>query len=372
MTAPRDVLEFAYGVRAYPPTLDGEPYWRLRWTEDGRRRDTTAVGRDAALVKAAGVVARLGRGVPTDRGRATGADLVAHYLDPERRPPKAGRWSIRHRDEQARYCERHVLPVLGRLRCSQLTAAHFAQVLAAAATPSVGDHLRRCLSALAAAGVAGGYLLPQQCVTEALTPVGADLERITSDVAVMPDELPPDQLVHDLARAAGAKGPWWRELELLLTAYSGLRFGEHAALLARRVDPARCRVTVAEQVVEAGDGTQAVTMPKGRRRRITVYPETTPCGVDLAGMVERRIAEVGGDGLLFPAARGGWLRRSNFGRGVWSPAAAAVELRPRRVEPRSSGGRMAAAGRRRWLGLDVPLAAPCVRVLGTGAARGSA
>jgi hypothetical protein len=41
----------------------------------------------AAVAKAAGLVERLGRGTPTELARATGADLVAHYLDPARRRP---------------------------------------------------------------------------------------------------------------------------------------------------------------------------------------------------------------------------------------------------------------------------------------------
>nr|MDQ3757622.1 tyrosine-type recombinase/integrase [Actinomycetota bacterium] len=296
-------------------------YWRVRWPEEGRNKDTTATSRDAAVTKATAIVARLGRGVPTDRGRATGADLIAHYLDPLRRPPKTAAWSIRHRGEQERYCEKYVLPVLGRIKCSQVTSADLARVMARASTPSVADHLRRCVSALIASGVSAGYLLPGQCLIDDVAPLQAEAHAPDHDAAVMPEEVPPDDLVHELARAAARlRGVWWRELELLLTAYSGLRFGEHAALLARRVDFGRCRVTVAQQVVEA-DGGQTLTMPKGRKRRLTVYPQVTPCGVDLASMVERRINEVGPDGLLFPAPKGGWLRRSNFGRNIWTPAA---------------------------------------------------
>lgn len=59
------------GVRAYPPARPGG-YWRLRWVEGGRRRDTTARSREEALGRAAEVVEGLARGRPTDWARASG------------------------------------------------------------------------------------------------------------------------------------------------------------------------------------------------------------------------------------------------------------------------------------------------------------
>jgi integrase len=116
---------------------------------------------------------------------------------------------------------------------------------------------------------------------------------------------------------------WWRELEILLVAYSGLRWGEHAALTADRVDPARRRITVDRQIIETRSALK-LTPPKGQRPRITMYPALTPCGVDLAALVDRRLQELGPSDLLFPAARGGWARRSNYGRNIWQPAATTV------------------------------------------------
>jgi integrase len=76
-------------------------------------------------------------------------------------------------------------------------------------------------------------------------------------------------------------------------------------------------------------------LPKGRRRRVTMYPATTPAGVDLAALVDRRLAELGGDGLVFPAPQGGWAWRSNYGRNTWDPAATSVGW------PRAEDGRWA-------------------------------
>jgi hypothetical protein len=59
------------------------------------------------------LVERLSRGTATGLARASGAELVAHYLDPARRPAGVAAWSARHRDEQVRYCNLYVLPVIG-------------------------------------------------------------------------------------------------------------------------------------------------------------------------------------------------------------------------------------------------------------------
>jgi integrase len=66
-----------------------------------------------------------------------------------------------------------------------------------------------------------------------------------------------------------------------------------------------------------------------------MYPAATPVGVDLAGMVQRRVREVGEDGLRFPSPRGQWARRSNYGRNVWDPAGRSVGW------PKTADGRWA-------------------------------
>ncbi|HVL32238.1 MAG TPA: hypothetical protein VM600_01495, partial [Actinomycetota bacterium] len=99
----RNVLEFDLGVRIYPPSREGG-YWRIRWEERRQAKDTSAKDQAAAIKKAQDVVERLRRSVPTELGRAKGAHLVAHYLDPDRRPPRVAAWSVKHREEQTRIC----------------------------------------------------------------------------------------------------------------------------------------------------------------------------------------------------------------------------------------------------------------------------
>jgi integrase len=87
-----------------------------------------------------------------------------------------------------------------------------------------------------------------------------------------------------------------------VVAYSGLRWGEQAGLTLDQVDVDGRRLRVDRQVIETRSALKE-TLPKGRRRRTTMFPARTPGGVDLDRMVRRRIAEIdSGDGLLFPAA----------------------------------------------------------------------
>jgi len=330
-----DVLEFDCGVRAYPPPRS-DGYWRLRWLEEGRRRDTTARSRDEAVAKAAELVAGLARGRPTDWARAPGAALIAHYLDPKRRPVRGRAWSLRHREEQEAYCRRFVAPVIDDVGLRQLSRVHFAQVLKAAPTASVASHLRRCLTAMVAAGLEEGLILATQDVLRGVhwrdptaEAEGDDFDAEEEDRFVDEADIPTASAVHALAAAAGER-VWWRELQILAVAYSGLRWGEMAALTADRVDPGGRRILVDRQVVEGRHGL-ALARPKSRRRRTTMYPARTPGGAELGALLARRLGELAPDGLVFPSPRGVWPRRSNYRRNTFDPAAEAAGW-PRRPD----------------------------------------
>ena len=326
MTINRDVLEFDNGVRAYPPAHAGG-YWRIRWEEAGRRRDTSARTQADAIAKAGELVERLSRGTDTDLAKATAADLVAHYLDPRRRTPRGQPWSQRHRDDQARYCALYVLPEIGHIACRRLTRGDFQRIIDRASTASVAQHLRRCLTGIVNAGLEEGHLLPRQDLLRGVRWHAAQ-ENGTREPeamvrAVTEDEIPTVAMVHALAAATAARRRpvWWRELEILLVAYSGMRWGEHAALTAAQLDGERRRITVDRQIIE-NRSALSLSLPKGRRRRVTMYPAVTPGGVDLAALVNKRLGELGDPGdLVFPAPHGGWARRSNYGRNLWDPAA---------------------------------------------------
>jgi len=178
------------GVHVYPPSRpDG--YWRLRWEERRRAKDTTARDQTAAIAKANEIVERLVRSSPTELGKAKGADLVAHYLDPMRRPPRVEQWSMRHRDEQTSICERFVLPVIADVSCRGLTRGDFQQIIDLGSTKSVAHHIRRCLTAMIGAGLEEGHILAGRDLLRGVRwSGGIDAEPEPVDHAVTLEEIP--------------------------------------------------------------------------------------------------------------------------------------------------------------------------------------
>jgi len=97
-------------------------------------------------------------------------------------------------------------------------------------------------------------------------------------------------------------------------AFSGLRFGEVAALRVKRLDLARRRVRVVESVTEVG-GKAEFTTPKTGRGRSVPFPAFLVD--DLAELV----AGCGPEEFVFTAPDGGLLRHGNWRRRVFNRAA---------------------------------------------------
>jgi integrase len=120
--------------------------------------------------------------------------------------------------------------------------------------------------------------------------------------------------VERLADVAGECGDVVR-----LLAYTGLRFGEMAALRVRRVDFLRKRLTVAESATEVG-GTVEYGTPKTHQQR------TVPIPAVLVEPLSRRCQGKGLDDLVLTSPGGAVLRSGNFRRRVFDPAAKAAGL----------------------------------------------
>jgi integrase len=102
---------------------------------------------------------------------------------------------------------------------------------------------------------------------------------------------------------------------VLTAAYTGLRFGELAALRTERFDALRRTVRVEESLAEVR-GEFLVRPPKSEasRRKVSV-----PSFV--VDELAKHLGEhVNGTGLLFRAPSGGPIRRTNFRRRIWLPA----------------------------------------------------
>ena len=151
-------FEFDCGVRAYPPAAltatGGCGGWRT----------------DAAVTPPPAAARRRrswwrdwpGAGPPTGPGRRGGPWSSTTSTSPAG-PYGAGAGRCATARSRT-YCRRFVLPVIAEVELRQLSRLHFARVLEAAPTTSVAAHLRRCLTAMVAAGLEEGLLLVSQDV----------------------------------------------------------------------------------------------------------------------------------------------------------------------------------------------------------------
>ena len=168
-------------------------------------------------------------------------------------------------------------------------------------SPATVRTYRQVLGQVLRQAVADG-LIPAHPVEDVEVPVARPRRQLF---------LPADEL-EELADAAGRFGPL-----VSFLGWSGLRFGEAAALRVRNVDPGSRRIRVEESVTEVG-GRLEFGPPKTHETRTVIVP----------GYVVERIAPLrdgkGPDGLVFTAPQGGTVRLGNFRRRVFAPAAASI------------------------------------------------
>jgi integrase len=265
--------------------------------------------------------------------RRPGAELIAWYLHPDRLPAEQ-RWSRKHADTQRRLCERFAVPVIGTVACQDIKVRHTQKIVNAAPTAGEGNRVARMISALVSTGLDGGYLVNPRLAKvhwqAGDRPLPAPVVSVAGEsfLWVDPAEIPS---AGDVARlgtelSAGPHGDQG-ELMAVTAAYSGLRWGELAALTVGQLDQAARVITVDRKVVEVA-GRLYVEAPKNRKRRKTVYPRRTPAGYPLAGRLADRIQaaraeqEAGANplGLIFPSRSVGYWRSSNFNRRIVQPA----------------------------------------------------
>jgi integrase len=316
------VIELECGITVYP-AREEQGRWRAVWHENGRRQQCEAASEEKLAAKLEKVTERLEADAPNMTLR--GADLIAFYLSADRLPVQR-QWSRKHAHTQRRLCERFAVPVIGAIVCQDITTKHMQQIVNAAPTP--GEGVRGMISALVTAGLEGGYLanarLAQvhwQAGARALPPPRVSVAG-ESVFWVDPAEVPADADVAALgqALAAGLHGDR-DELMAVTAAYTGLRWGELAALTIAQVDPGARVISVDRKVVEVG-GHLYVEPPKNRKYRRTIYPVRTPAGYPLAEQLAARLEEAFAEhaaganplGLVFPSPTGKHWRSSNFNR----------------------------------------------------------
>jgi hypothetical protein len=281
----------AEGVVVYPARWAGDR-WRAVWYEpDGSRGQCQAVSEERLAAKLEVVAERL----TAPNMLRTGEELIGFYLSADRLPAEQP-WSLKHADTQRSLCARFLAPVIGGVCCQDIQVADMqAVVVNAAPTAGEGRRVRAMISALTGAGITGGYLANPRLkdvhwqAKGRLVAVPRPAVGGESALFVDPGEIPSAGDVAALGAAAGTRRELY-ELMVNFAAYSGLRWGELAALAAAQIDTGLRLAGVDRKVIEVR-GTLYVEAPKGRKRRRTVYPYRTPGGYPLAARVAEQVAD---------------------------------------------------------------------------------
>jgi len=194
-----------------------------------------------------------------------------------------------------------ILPVWERVPLSAVTHTDVGEWIRrmseAGLAPSTVRQAHRVFSLVLAEAVRDGRL-PRNVATGVRLPRVGKAEKIFLTHAQ----------VADLAGAAEPHG-----LIVRVLAYTGLRWGELAALRVKRIDLTRRRLLIAESMSEI-NGKAVFGTPKTHQRRSVPVPRF------LVDPLKERISGRDRDALVFTSPEGGVLRNNNFRRRVFDRA----------------------------------------------------
>lgn len=270
--------------------------WLVRWREpDGRQRKKSFRRKKDAETYATTV----------EHSKLTGS-----YIDPDAGKIRVSDWALQWlaaqvhikpstRDRHQGILDRHIMPRWGGLRLSDVKhedVQSWVNDLSATLSPASVAKVHRVFSLLMS------WAVPARLWKNPAE--GVNLPRSTTAEH--------RYLTHgQVSKLAEACGPYGVVVTFL--AYTGLRWGEMAALRVRHVDLTRRRVQITQSVTEI-DGRLEWGAPKNHERR------TVPLPRFLAEQLERHLVDKAADDLVFTAPKGGVLRGRNFRRAVFDRA----------------------------------------------------
>jgi integrase len=278
----------------------GPGRWRARYRDpSGRERSKTFERKTDADRFLAGI----------ENSKLTGS-----YVDPSRSKVTVGVWAEdwlaaqadlapKTRERYAGIIRRHIQPRWGRVQLASVTHADVQRWLTGLdLAPASVRKTHRVLSMVLAYAVKDGRLATNPAAGVSLPRIRQAEKRFLTH-----------QQVHELAEACGDE----YRLAVLFLAYTGLRWGEMAALKVRRIDFLRRRVLVAESVTPVRGGmTWGDT--KGHERREVALPRF------LIDDLSRQVAGRTPDDLVFTGQRGAAMRSGTFRRGPLAAAAKTI------------------------------------------------
>jgi integrase len=231
----------------------------------------------------------------------TAAVVRGDYVDPKLGRVTVADWSARwiatkanlKPSTRARYSgilSSHILPTWGPVRLVDVTHADVqawvSRLVASGLSPASVHKIHRVLSMVLSLAVKDGRIAKNPSADLALPRVARAEKRYLT--------------VEQVAHLTEAAGPG--RLAILVLAYTGIRWGELAALRVSRVDLMRRRMHIAESVTEVDGGKLDWGMPKSHERRWVPVPRF------LIEPLSRQVAGKSRDDLVFTGAKGAVLR----------------------------------------------------------------
>jgi integrase len=242
--------------------------------------------------------------------------LTGSYVDPNRSRIALGacadEWleskmdlAPKTRDRYEGIIRAHIQPKWGNVRLSDVTHGGVQRWLSKLdLAPASVRKVHRVLSMVLAYAVKDGRLAVNPAAGVSLPRVRQAEKRFLSH-----------EQVSELAEACGSE---YRLMVLFLT-YTGLRWGEMAALRVNRIDFLRRRALIAESVTPV-KGAMVFGPTKGHERREVPIPRF------LIEELSRHVAGRAGDDPVFPGKRGATLRYPVFQRGALNDACKRLEI----------------------------------------------
>ncbi len=263
--------------------------------------------------------------------------LTSSYIDPAASRVTVGRWAERWlagqahlkpstRERYAGIVREHIEPRWGSTRLADVSHSDvqaWVTTLCSERKPATVRKVHGVLSLILTLAMKDGRLVRNPAAGVNLPRVVTDERRYLSHEQVYElAELCAHPVGVSKYRRASERQNTAARLIVLLLAYTGVRFGELAALRVRRLDFLRRRALIAESVtVVQGKGLVWGT-PKGHERREVPIPPF------LLEELAEHVAGKAPDDLVFTGVRGGGpLRAAVFRRAGLDDAAAAMGLK---------------------------------------------
>lgn len=200
----------------------------------------------------------------------------------------------------------HILPAVGALRCREATLARLEAFLEAKAAVGVSGTLRKSIKSVLS-GVMGTAARHGAIPTNPIR----DTSRVVAKAKREPRALTAEEIgrwLDHLDTDRSARAHDLADITMLMLA-TGVRISEMLAVRTQDVDLDEATITASHRIKRVtGQGLSRVergaTSSKGR-------PVTLRLPGWAVGICRRRILELGGDGPLFPTARGVWRDPTN-------------------------------------------------------------